>query len=56
MMHSIRNYIATSDNVRLWKSEFPCSGTCVGVVVNIGDNTVMGRIARLTGGIKEESQ
>ena len=37
-------------------SEFPCSGTCVGVVVNTGDNTVMGRIARLTGSIKEESQ
>ena len=26
-------------------------GTCTGVVVNTGDHTIMGRIARLTGSI-----
>ena len=31
-------------------------GTCTGVVVNIGDYTVMGRIARLAGSIVEESE
>ena len=29
-------------------------GTCTGLVVNTGDDTVMGRIASLTGNIKEE--
>ena len=29
-------------------------GTCTGLVVNTGDHTVMGRIASLTGNIKEE--
>ena len=32
------------------------AGTCTGVVVNTGDNTVMGRIARLAGSIVEESE
>lgn len=31
-------------------------GTCTGVVVHTGDHTVMGRIARLTGSIVEESR
>ena len=35
---------------------FLISGTCTGVVVRIGDNTVIGRIARLTGSIVEESK
>jgi sodium/potassium-transporting ATPase subunit alpha len=30
-------------------------GTCTGLVVNTGDDTVMGRIASLTGNIKEEA-
>lgn len=30
-------------------------GTCTGVVVRTGDRTVIGRIARLTGSIVEES-
>ena len=29
-------------------------GTCTGIVVNTGDRTVMGRIAKLTSSIKEE--
>lgn len=32
------------------------TGTCTGVVVNTGDHTVMGRIARLAGSIVEESK
>ena len=32
------------------------SGTCTGIVVSTGDHTVMGRIARLTGSIVEESE
>ena len=31
------------------------AGTCTGIVVNTGDRTVMGRVARLTGSIVEES-
>ena len=31
-------------------------GTCTGVVINTGDRTVIGRIARLTGSIVEESK
>lgn len=32
------------------------SGTCTGIVVNTGDRTVMGRIARLTGSIQQERE
>ncbi len=35
---------------------YVCIGTCIGVVVNTGDATVIGRIARLTGSIVEESE
>ena len=31
-------------------------GTCTGIVVKTGDNTAMGRIARLTGSIPAESK
>ena len=31
-------------------------GTCVGIVVNTGDRTIMGRIARLTGSIVQERE
>ena len=31
-------------------------GTCVGIVVNTGDSTIMGRIARLTGSIVQERE
>lgn len=31
-------------------------GTCTGIVVNTGDWTVMGRIAKLTSTIKQESK
>ena len=31
-------------------------GTCTGIVVNTGDRTVMGRIAKLTSTIKQESK
>ena len=30
------------------------TGTCTGIVVNTGDRTVMGRIAKLTSSIEEE--
>ena len=32
------------------------AGTCTGVVVKVGDRTVMGRIAQLTSNIVEESE
>ena len=32
------------------------TGTCRGIVIRTGDHTVMGRIARLAGSIKEESK
>lgn len=31
-------------------------GSCIGIVVNTGDNTIMGRIASLTSNIKQESK
>ena len=31
-------------------------GACVGIVVNTGDRTIMGRIARLTGSIVQERE
>ena len=31
-------------------------GTCTGIVVNTGDQTIMGRIARLTGSIVQERE
>merc|ERR1719397_471716 len=33
-------------------NENPLEGTCIGMVVNIGDNTVMGRIAGLASGLE----
>jgi len=34
--------------------QYNAIGTCTGIVVNTGDRTVMGRIAKLTSTIKEE--
>ena len=33
---------------------YTCIGTCTGIVVNTGDHTAMGRIAKLTSSIVEE--
>jgi len=41
--------------IRTVTKSSPYTGTCTGIVVNTGDRTVMGRIARLTGSIVEES-